>query len=74
MEKLTKKKIEELIEQGYNIIKGDRNLPHDDVIFTPAVKNDLWEQLDTLDEEVGRVLVLNDMLKWEDSQIFEYLA
>lgn len=51
--------IQQLIDDGYHVIRNG----------VPAVvKGDLWEYLDSLDDDSG-VLVLSELLTWSDEEL-----
>jgi len=56
---MTREQVVELINQNYDLIRNG----------TPImVTGDIWDYLDTLDEE-EEVFVLEDILKWRDDEL-----
>lgn len=57
---MTREQVQHLLNEGFDIVKDG------DAI---VVQGDLWEYLDTLDEEDTSVVVLEDALKWSDEEL-----
>lgn len=57
---MTKKHVESLLNEGFHILK--EGIP-------TKVDGDLWEYLSGLNDEVLGILVLEELLNWEDIQL-----
>lgn len=61
---MTREQVLDLIKRNYHLIKNG----------TPIkVDGDIWDYLDTLDEEEQSVFVLEDIIKWDDEQLDKIL-
>ncbi len=57
---MTRQQLQLLILKEYDILENG---------VPKKVEGDLWEYLDTLDEEDTSVVVLEDALKWSDDEL-----
>lgn len=57
---MTKKEVQYLIDEGFQIIEDGK-------VF--RVEGDLWEYLDMLDEEQEGVFILEDLLNWNEEDL-----
>jgi len=56
---MKREEIQRLIDEGYHILR--RGVPE-------VVEGDLWEYLDSLDDDSG-VLVLSELMTWSDEEL-----
>ena len=57
---MTRHQLQLLILKGYHILNNG---------VPTKVDGDLWEYLSSLDEEVSGILVLEELLTWDDEQL-----
>jgi len=61
---MTREQVLDLIKRNYHLINNGTAI---------KVDGDIWDYLDTLDEEEQSVFVLEDIIKWDDEQLDKIL-
>jgi len=70
MEKLTHALLRRLMDAGYNILEGDREITDDNVIYRPLKVDDIDAYLRTRDEDYMREHVIEDALNnWPEEDL-----
>lgn len=57
---MTHEKVKELLSERFQILKNGEPL---------KIQSDLWDYLSGLDKEVLEVLILKELLTWNDQQL-----